>query len=113
MPFNILDSISILKSTIFAEDLSEFENKWKNAKKNLVYKPMNSPLNQFLIDNFIPVETLQISTDKLKKIRNNIIHGNLDNIDTKELEEANFQLFRINIILIFNLLEIQNWRNVF
>lgn len=102
----------ILESTIVEEDLSDFKNKWENVKKNLVYKPMDSPLKQFLIDNNIDVDRLNISITKMKNIRNNIIHGSLEKVDKNELEEANFQLFRINTIIIFNLLGINNWKNI-
>lgn len=101
----------LLKDTIRSADQLEFKNKWENAKKNLVYKPMDSPLQQFLIENNIPIGDLIISTSKMKKIRNNIIHGSLEKIDSNELETANFQLFKINTLLIFNLLGIKNWKS--
>lgn len=101
----------LLKNTIRSADQLEFKNKWENAKKNLVYKPMDSPLQQFLIENKIPISDLIISTSKLKIIRNNIIHGSLEKIDSNEVETANFQLFKINTLLIFNLLGINNWKS--
>ena len=51
-----------------------------------------------------------ISIDKLKSLRDCITHGSINKIDSEELEKTNKFLYRINGILILNLMDINAWK---
>jgi hypothetical protein len=46
----------------------------------------------------------------LYQLRNNIIHGSIEKVNAEELRKANILLYRINGILILNLMGIKDWK---
>lgn len=102
-------AFEILKETVNETDIEDFEKKWDTVKKQMIYKPMKSPLNCFLIANNIPVDELEISVGKMKKIRDKIVHGSVSSLSYEEVANANAQLFNLGAVLILNVLGIKNW----
>lgn len=103
------EALTLLLQTIAENDHSEFCKKWEGVPTRLSYKPMKSPLLKFLQDQGLNPESFPISIDSLKEMRDNITHGSIDKIKSKELERANILLYRISGILILNLLGIKDW----
>jgi hypothetical protein len=46
----------------------------------------------------------------LKELRDNITHGSIDKVDAEFLQNSNRLLYRINGILILNLIGINEWK---
>jgi hypothetical protein len=103
------EALIVLLTTISVNDHAEFRKKWETIPAKLSYKPMKSPLLQFLEDQGLDPENFPISVQSLKEIRDNITHGSLNKVSTKDLHRANILLHRISGILILNLLGIKEW----
>ena len=105
------EAFSIIKQTVAENEFSDFEKKWNTVQQKLIYKPMKSPLNQFLIANKIKIDSLEVSIDKMKELRNSIFHGSVDPATTYHIKKSNEVLYRITPILILNLLGITQWEH--
>lgn len=103
------EAFSIIKKTISENDHEDFEKKWNVIQQKLAYKPMKSPLNEFIKSNNIDIDKLEVSINVMKQIRDDIFHGSVDS-KTELIKNANIELFRITPILILNLLGIKEWR---
>ena len=87
-----------------------FKEHWKNSQTNLGYKPMKHQLVSFLESQKLNPKNFSVSINDLKKLRDDITHGAIDKIDKEQLEDANALLYRINGILILNLMGINDWK---
>jgi len=103
------EALTILLKTIDVNDHELFKKKWQGIIKKLNYKPMNSPLEDFLIEQKLPISKFPISVNRLKKIRDYLTHGSIQSIKQDELETANILLYRISGVLILNLMGIRDW----
>jgi len=103
------EALALILKTIDPKDHEEFHKKWEGVPARLSYKPMKSPLLNFLQDQGLNPESFPISIDSLKEMRDCITHGSINKIKSKELERANILLYRISGILILNLLGIKDW----
>jgi hypothetical protein len=106
------DALHELKKTVSEADHSSFENKWETLKNKISFKPMKSPLVEFLKDNNIENKDLKIEIDKIKDIRDKITHGSVSSLKSKVTEDANHDLYSISIKLILNQLGLKEfWYN--
>lgn len=103
------DALTLLLQTIKPNGHKDFKAKWEGVKNKLAYKPMKSPLHIFFVSQKLNPSKFPISVDKIKDIRDKITHGSLNKIKHDQLEKANIFLYRINGILILNLLGIDEW----
>lgn len=103
-------SLGLLLQTIKPEDHQDFTNKWNYLRGKLLFKPMKSPLSEFLEGQGLNPAVFPISLDDLKSIRDKITHGSVNKIKDKQLEDANILLYRISGILILNLLGLKDWK---
>lgn len=103
-------ALDLLLQTVSPSEHKVFKNKWSSLSGKLENKPMKSPLISFLESQNLKTSEFPISVDKLKELRDNITHGSIDKIDTEFLRKANRFLYRINGILILNLIGIKDWK---
>ena len=103
------DALEILKKTINSDEYVDFKIKWETVKKKLSFKPMKSHLEDFIKENKIPINEFKIPLSRLKEIRDKLMHGSTNSIKHDEISAANTQLFKIDVILIFNILGIKEW----
>lgn len=99
-----------LLAIIDESERDAFQKKWTTMLGKLEKKPMKSSLVSFLESQGLDVSSFPIPVEKLKSMRDNITHGSLDKIKSDEIQMANTLLYRINGILILNLLGIKNWK---
>jgi hypothetical protein len=102
-------ALTELKKTISKKDYLDFENKWKILQNKMAYKPMKSPLVEFLEENNIENKDLKIDIDTIKQIRDKITHGSVKTLKSNIVEEANYDLYRISIKLILNQLGLKKF----
>jgi hypothetical protein len=102
-------ALTELKKTISKKDYLDFENKWKILQNKIAYKPMKSPLVDFLEENNIENKDLKIDIDTIKQIRDKITHGSVKTLKSNIVEEANYDLYRISIKLILNQLGLKKF----
>ncbi|MBC5839602.1 hypothetical protein [Flavobacterium muglaense] len=102
-------ALTELKKTISKKDYLDFENKWKTLQNKMAYKPMKSPLVEFLEENNIENKDLKIDIDTIKQIRDKITHGSVRTLRSNIVEEANYNLYRISIKLILNQLGLKKF----
>lgn len=95
-------ALTELKKTIAKKDYIDFENKWNILQNKIAFKPMKSPLVEFLKENNIENKDLKIDIDKIKEIRDKITHGSVKSLKSSIIEDANYDLYRISIKLILN-----------
>lgn len=103
-------ALEFLLETIEETEHEQFKNKWMSISGKLQYKPMKSPLIRFLESQNMKLSDFPISVSDLKELRDNIVHGSIDKIDREQLRKANILLYRINGILILNLIGIKEWK---
>ena len=103
-------ALEILLEMIVPNEHELFKEHWQNSQKNLGYKPMKHQLEAFLESQKLNPEIFSVSISDLKKLRDNITHGRIDKIDKEQLKNANALLYRINGILILNLMGINEWK---
>ncbi len=103
-------ALELLLETINVSEQIQFKNKWTSLSGKLEYKPMTSPLVKFLESQKFNVSEFPISVGELKELRDNITHGSIDKIDREQLQKANQFLYRINGILILNLIGVKEWK---
>jgi len=104
------EALKLLLETIDLKDHKSFTNKWNSLSGKLEYRPMKSPLISFLESQNFQIDEFPISIEKLKILRDNITHGSINKVDSDELRKANTFLYRINGILILNLIGINEWK---
>jgi hypothetical protein len=105
------EALSLVLETIDPNDHLDFTKKWKSCFDNhLIYRPMKEALVAFLEQEGLKVEEFPISFKRLTDIRNDIVHGSMEEVEPDELENANTLLYRLNGILILNLLGINEWK---
>lgn len=103
-------ALEILVEMIVPNERELFKEHWKNSQTNLGYKPMKHQLVSFLESQKLNPKNFSVSINDLKKLRDDITHGAIDKIDKEQLEDANALLYRINGILILNLMGINDWK---
>lgn len=103
-------ALNILLEMIDSNEHELFKEHWQNSQKNIQYKPVKNQLDTFLRNQKLSPETFLVSTSDLKKIRDNITHGIVERVDSKQLKDANALLYRISGILILNLMGISEWK---
>lgn len=103
-------ALEILLEMIDPKEHELFKEHWQNSQKNLGYKPMKNQLVAFLESQKLNPKNFSVSINDLKKLRDNITHGTIDKIDKEQLKDANALLYRINGILILNLMGINEWK---
>lgn len=103
-------ALELLLETIDPSEHKQFKNKWSSLLGKLEYKPMISPLITFLESQQLNVSEFPITVSELNKLRNDITHGSIDKIDREQLRKTNQFLYRINGILILNLMGIKEWK---
>ncbi len=104
------EALQILLQTISSEDAKDFTKKWKSMSGNLSYKPMKSPLLSFFERQRLNPAEFPISVNEIKDMRDSITHGSIDKINPEQIRKVNTLLYRINGILILNLLGIDEWK---
>jgi len=104
------EALDIIKETVDKSDWESFETKWNTVKLKMEYKPMKSPLESFLLEQNLPITEFSMKINKLKSIRDKITHGSVNSIKQKDLETANILTYKINVVLILNLLGINEWK---
>lgn len=104
------EALNLLLETVDLDEHKLFKNKWDSLSGKLEHKPMKSPLASFLESQNLKISEFPISIDKLKTLRDNIVHGSIDKIDLEELRKTNRFLYRLNGILILNLIGINEWK---
>lgn len=103
-------ALEILLDTIISEDHEDFKTRWNNLIANLYQKSMKNQLVSFFESQGLDHNQFPITLRQLKELRNNITHGSIDKVDLDLLKRANILLYRINGILILNLMGIKNWK---
>ncbi|MCR9171826.1 MAG: hypothetical protein NXI10_05000 [bacterium] len=103
------EALNALLETISHKDQEAFKKRWNDIQVLLKNKPMQNQLASFLKDQNIDPTSLPIELKALKELRNNIIHGSIEKVNTDELRKANILLYRISGILILNLMGISDW----
>ncbi len=104
------DALNSLLETIHKDNHKLFTDKWQTLSGKLKLKPMLSPLTAFFESQNLKPNEFPISADEIKKMRDNIVHGSIEKIDEDRLRKINKLLYRINGILILNLLGISDWK---
>lgn len=104
------EALRILLEIIDSKEHELFEEHWKNSQKNLQYKPLKNQLVSFLKNQKLVPENFSMSISDLKKLRDNITHGRIEKVNLEQLKDANSLLYRINGILILNLMGINDWK---
>ena len=99
-----------LLETIDTTEHEEFKKRWQNVQTLLQNKPMKNQLISFLESQNLDPKTFPIKIADLKKLRDNITHGSIDKVNAEQLRQANILLYRINGILILNLMGIKDWK---
>ena len=103
-------ALEILLEMIDLKEHTLFKEHWQNSQKNLGYKPIKHQLVAFLESQKLNPKKFSVDINDLKKLRDNITHGRIDKIDKEQLKDANALLYRINGILILNLMGINEWK---
>jgi hypothetical protein len=103
------EALKIISKTIDKEDYDDFKSKWNNVKRNMTYKPMVSPLKEFLQTQNLNSDEFPITLKKIVQMRSDLTHGSINSVKTEKLEKTNLLLYRISLILILNLLGIDKW----
>lgn len=104
------EALAKLLETITPKEYEDFKKRWDNIQPLLQNKPMKNQLVSFLESQNIDPKTFPVKLDDLKKLRNNITHGSIDNVNTEQLRQANILLYRISGILILNLMGVKEWK---
>lgn len=103
------EALEKLLETIDNSEHAEFKKRWNNVQTLLQNKPMKNQLVSFLESQNLNPKDFPIKIDALKELRDNITHGSIDKVDAEELKRANILLYRIDGILILNLMGIKDW----
>ena len=106
------NALAILLETISSEEHEEFKLRWDNVQTLLYTKPMKNQLISFFKSQNLDYENFPIAIKKLKRLRDDITHGSIDNVSQDELKTANIQLYKICGILTLNLMGIKDWKYV-
>lgn len=104
------EALKMLLETIKTDEHEEFKKRWHNVQTLLQNKPMKNQLVSFLESQNLDPKTFPVKLDDLKRLRDNITHGSIDKVNAEQLRQANILLYRINGILILNLMGIKEWK---
>ncbi|KAA9327318.1 hypothetical protein [Adhaeribacter soli] len=104
------EALEKLLETIDKKEHEDFKKRWHSVQTFLQNKPMKNQLVSFLESQNLDTKTFPVKIDDLKKLRNNITHGSIDQINPEQLRQANILLYRISGILILNLMGIKEWK---
>lgn len=99
-----------LLETIDESEHDEFKKRWYDVQAQLQNKPMKNQLASFLESQNINISTLPIKLRDLKRLRDDITHGSINKVNAEQLRQANILLYRLNGILILNLMGIKDWK---
>ncbi len=99
-----------ISNIIDKKEQEHFNNKWISIINIIKSKSLRKQLEDSLTKNDIDLEILPIKTGKIVQLRNNITHGSIDKVNAEQLRHANILLYRINGILILNLMGIKDWK---
>ncbi len=105
-----VEALKHLLETIDKKEHEDFKKRWHNVQTLLQNKPMKNQLVSFLESQNLDPKTFPVKIDDLKKLRDNITHGSVDKVNAEQLGQANILLYRINGILILNLMGIKDWK---
>lgn len=103
------EALRMLLESIVIDEHDEFKKHWQNVQALLQNKPMKNQLVSFLESQKLDLKAFPVKPDELKKLRDNIIHGSIDKVNSEQLRKANILLYRISGILILNLMGIKEW----
>lgn len=103
-------ALEILLEMIVPNEHELFKEHWQNSQNNLGYKPMKHQLGAFLESQKLNPGVFSVSIHDLKNLRDNITHGRIERVNPEQLKNANALLYRINGILILNLMGINDWK---
>lgn len=103
------EALNTLLETISIDEHEDFKKRWHNVQTLLQNKPMKNQLVSFLESQNLDPKTFPVNIKDLKELRNNITHGSIDKVNPEQLRKANILLYRINGILILNLMGINKW----
>jgi len=103
-------ALQILIKTVNIKERDDFSKKWKSLKDLLVYRPLKSPLISLFEKVNLNIHDFPISINKLIELRNNIIHGSIDKVKDETVIIANNLLYKINGILILDMLGIKDYK---
>jgi hypothetical protein len=104
------EALTNLLETISTDEHDEFKKRWQNVQTLLQNKPMKNQLVSFLQSQKLDPQSFPVKIKDLNELRNSITHGSIDNVDLEQLKQANILLYRINGILILNLMGINEWK---
>lgn len=104
------EALKTLLETINKDEHEEFKKRWHNVQTLLQNKTMKNQLVSFLESQNLDPKTFPLKLDELKKLRDNITHGSIENVNAEQLRQANILLYRISGILILNLMGIREWK---
>jgi hypothetical protein len=104
------EALKSLLETIDKKEHEDFKKRWHNVQTLLQNKPMKNQLISFLESQSLDPKTFPIKIGDLKELRDNITHGSIDKVNAEQLRQANILLYRINGILILNLMGIKDWK---
>jgi len=103
------EALEVLLKTIGSEEHTDFKNKWQGVSSKLKYKPMKSPMEEFLRKSKLDPDTFPIKLKKIIELRDDFTHGSTNIVQSEELDKANKFLYRISGILILQLMGVQEW----
>jgi hypothetical protein len=103
------EALEKLLETIDPKEHEEFKKRWQDVLGMLNEKPMGNQLILFLESQNLNPKAFPLKISDLKRLRNDLVHGST-NVDPENLRKANILLYRINGILILNLMGIKEWK---
>lgn len=102
-------SLDSIKQTLPIDERKDFEVRWKDLKKLIVFKPMKSEMEKFLLNKGFPLEDFPIEFSKITEIRNKLVHGSKNSYSDKYLEKINYLMYRLSGTLILDLIGFKDW----
>lgn len=102
-------ALDCLLTTINSGEHKDFKDKWSSISGEMKFMPMKSQMKQFFESQNLDISDFNVTLKELIEIRNNIIHGSISRASLNKLKDANKLLYRINGILILNLIGINQW----
>lgn len=99
----------LILNKIDVSEQEEFKNKWTSSINKIITKPMRSPFIEYLESIGFKPESFDVDFSRIKNIRDSLTHGSTEKYTEIELIECNSILYRINIGLILNQFNIENW----
>jgi hypothetical protein len=104
------NALKLILEIVNEDEQELFKKKWNSLIGKLEYKPIKSPLVSFLENQNLNISEFPITISDLKILRDRITHGSISKVDSDELRRINIFLYRLNGILILNLMGINEWK---